>query len=129
MFTKVNIDRVNDDSIWITGTAEHHGVIYDWYAKTEDEKNKNGIEKGRTTKLVIRKGKTYDSIDEQSFWDEVIANFDRTWITKPTGPAATEIFYSIFDELEKIPAYEDRIYGGSKIRKVIERTKNAFYLN
>lgn len=131
MTTKVYIDGIEDDSIWITGHAEHFNVIYDWYAKVKDEKDKSGIEKGRTVKLVVRKrdGSYEKELKEDDFWNGVVANFDRGWVIKPTGSAATEVFYSIFDELESIKTYKERIYNGSKIKKVIEKTKSVFPIN
>jgi hypothetical protein len=64
-------------------------------------------------------------MSEKIFWLGVVANYDRDWIIKPTGPEATEVFYVILDELEKIPKYDERIYCGSKIKKAIGKTKKA----
>jgi len=126
MATSVIIDKVEDDSYWITGTANCNNQSYEWYAKVEDEKHKGGVEKGRVIKLTIRKGEFEEDSNEDEFWKGVVANYDRTWITKPLDQAATEVFYTILDELEKIEAYKNRIYGGSLIKKVVAKTKNTF---
>ncbi|AEO93338.1 gp67 [Bacillus phage G] len=128
MTTKVHIDKIEDDSIWVTGTAEHHKSTYDWYAKVDDEKNKNGLDKGRVIKLVVRKGNMEEDMNEDEFWEGVVANYDRSWIIKPKDSASTEIFYTILDELEQLEVYKKRIYGGSTIKKIVEKTKNTFSL-
>lgn len=120
----VHIDKVEDDSPWVTGYVGDG--TYEFYAKVEDEKHKLGVEKGRVIKLVIRKGEVKDQIDEEEFWKDVVANYDRCWIIKPINAAATEVFYAVLDELEKIPVYKKRIYNGSVIKKVVSKTKSAF---
>ncbi|MNV95741.1 hypothetical protein D3C71_1906700 [compost metagenome] len=77
--------------------------------------------------MVVRKGEvTNDNITEDEFWKDVVANYDRGWTDKPTSSAVKEVFYAIFDELEKIKPYKDRIYGGSTVRKIVSKTKKAF---
>ncbi|MDF2534058.1 MAG: hypothetical protein K0R18_215 [Bacillales bacterium] len=126
---EVTIHKVEDDSYWISGTATCNNHLYEWYGKVDDEKSKNGLDKGRITKLVVRNGEVEDSTTEDVFWLSVIANFDRDWVTKPNGPEATEVFYSIVDEVERIETYDERIYCGSKIKKAIGKTKKALSLN
>lgn len=118
---KVHIDKIEDDSEWITGNIGDGA--YEFYSKVEDKKSNNGIEKGRVIKLVIRKGEVKEKTKEDEFWKDVVANFDRSWLIKPAGSEAIEVFYSILDELEKLPTYKERIYEGSQIKKFISKTK------
>ncbi|MNC20808.1 hypothetical protein D3C81_1115030 [compost metagenome] len=122
---EVHFDKIEDDSHWVTGSVGNGQ--YKFYAKVEDEPSNAGINKGRTVKLVVRKGEVNnDNITEDEFWKDVVANYDRGWTDKPVNSAAKEIFYAIFDELETIKSYNDRIYGGSKIKKALGKTKKAF---
>lgn len=121
---EVYIDKTDDDSPWVTGSIGAGN--YEFYAKVEDGANKKGVENGRITKLVIRKGEVKDQTNETQFWNDVVANFDRTWIIKPKDSIATELFYAVLDELEKISVYKKRIYRGSLMNQFITKTKNAF---
>ncbi|MNJ90113.1 hypothetical protein D3C87_77070 [compost metagenome] len=124
----VIIDKTEDDSDWVTGSVSVNSHNYEFYGKVVDEKTKNTLDGGRIIKLVIRNGEVTEETTKDVFWLSVVANYDRSWLTKPEGPEAIEIFYAVVDEMEKLPTYDARIYSGSKIKKVIGKTKKALSL-
>lgn len=126
---QVHIDKVDDDSQWITGYIGDG--TYEFYAKVDDEPNNQAVLKGRIIKLVIKRGNVKEKINEEEFWNDVVVNYDRGWIIKPEqkNSSHNEIMYAIIDELEKIACYNDRIYGGSILKKMVSKTKNALSFN
>lgn len=118
---KVYFDRVSDDSKWVSGYIGNKE--FQFYAKVEDEACAEGINGGRVVKLTIKKGEVKVDHHDEKYWDNVIVNYDRAWNVNPNNPTATEVYFVILDELEEIPPYEERIYGGSALGKVIGKAK------
>lgn len=117
---KVFINPVEDDSMYVSGKVGNG--TYEFYAKVFDEPSEYGIDGGRISKLTIVAGSIND--DPEELWNKVIVNYDRGWDIKPSNSKHMEIFHAILDELERLPSYEERIYNGSKIKKIAHKTKN-----
>lgn len=119
---KVHVNKVDDDSVFVSGKVGNGN--YEFYAKVEDEPSKDGINEGRVVKLTIKKGNVNVESHDEEYWDNVIINYDRAWFVKPEDPTSTEVYFVVLDELEQLESYDERIYGGSLLGKVIGKTKD-----
>lgn len=83
---------------WVTGEVEFNHQEYTFSAKLFDTGSEFGIDKGRVSKLSIkRKGTGFMQ------WDGYIVNYDRGWDIIPEKEEDVLIFKTVMELLENSP--------------------------
>jgi len=105
ILTVITAMRNPHDDLWIDGTVANTlggkriGTGYKFQAKVYNEGSKFGINKGRVSKLCVRK------VGPKGRTTEIIT-YDRGWDIRPNDEEAQQLLRKILECLENVEKYK-----------------------